>query len=76
MKTTQQLAIALTLSVASLGAYAGSGNDAEISRANTRAVATAPVAAKQAQATPSVSAPTTRMAQLFPGQLGYAYGAI
>jgi hypothetical protein len=71
MKTTQQIAIALTLSVASLGAFAGSGNDAEVSRANTRAVATAPEAVKQAQA-----APAPQMAQLKPGQLGYAHGAI
>lgn len=76
MKTTQQLAIALTLSVASLGAFAGSGNDAEVTRANNRAVATAPAAAKHAQATPSVSAPATQMEQLQPGQPGYFYGAI
>lgn len=76
MKTTQQIAIALTLSVASLSAFAGSGNDAEVSRANTRAVATAPAAVKQVQATPSVSAPAAQMAQLQPGQLGYFFGAI
>lgn len=76
MKTTQQIAIALTLSVASLGAFAGSGNDAEVTRANSRAVTTAPAAAKHAQATPSVSAPAAQMAQLLPGQLGYYFGAI
>lgn len=75
MKTTQQLAIALTLSVASLSAFAGSGNDAEVTRANSRAVASAP-AVKQAQAAPSVSTPAPHMAQLLPGQIGYYYGAI
>lgn len=72
MKTTQQLAIALTLSVASLSAFAGSGNDAEVTRANSRAVP----AVKQAQAAPSVSTPAPHMAQLLPGQIGYYYGAI
>lgn len=76
MKTTQQIAVALTLSVASLGAFAGSGNDAEVTRANIRSMATAPAAAKQTQATPSVSAPAAQMGQLLLGQPGHFFGAI
>lgn len=69
MKVSTHTAMVLTLSFASLSAFAGSGNDAEPVRATSRSSGSASLTAPS---TPH----TAQMAHQVPGVTGQAFGAI